>query len=117
MNDPLNTQSRRHFLQLIALTAATARGVAAKSNRPPRILLRSSWQTINIGDIAHTPGVLRLLEDHIPEAEIYLWPSRIDNGVDQPPGLSVEPRAGVVIVNPEADPVKTTHGGYAPRRT
>ncbi|MFT4693054.1 MAG: polysaccharide pyruvyl transferase family protein [Verrucomicrobiia bacterium] len=83
MNDPLNTQSRRHFLQLIALTAATARGVAAKSNRPPRILLRSSWQTINIGDIAHTPGVLRLLENHIPEAEIYLWPSRVDNGVDQ----------------------------------
>ena len=27
----------------------------------PRILLRSSWQTVNIGDIAHTPGVIALL--------------------------------------------------------
>ena len=49
---------------------------------PKRILLRSSWQTVNIGDIAHTPGVLRLLERYVPEAEIYLWPSKLDNGVD-----------------------------------
>ncbi len=47
-----------------------------------RILLRSSWQTVNIGDIAHTPGVLRLLERYLPEAELYLWPNRLDNGVD-----------------------------------
>ena len=44
---------------------------------------RSSWQTVNIGDIAHTPGVLRLLEQHLPQAEIRLWPSKIDNGVDE----------------------------------
>jgi polysaccharide pyruvyl transferase WcaK-like protein len=41
----------------------------------PRILLRSSWQVVNIGDIAHTPGVLRLLEKYIPEAEVVLWAS------------------------------------------
>ena len=38
-------------------------------------MLRSSWQTVNIGDIAHTPGVLHLLEKHIPEAEVRLRPS------------------------------------------
>jgi hypothetical protein len=38
---------------------------------------------VNIGDIAHTPGVLRLLEKHLPEAEVRLWPSRVDNGVDE----------------------------------
>jgi hypothetical protein len=26
------------------------------------LLLRSGWQTINIGDVAHTPGVLAMLE-------------------------------------------------------
>ena len=45
------------------------------STRRPRILLRSSWQVVNIGDIAHTPGVLALLEKHIPHAEVRLWAS------------------------------------------
>jgi hypothetical protein len=31
---------------------------------------------VNIGDIAHTPGMLALLERHLPEAEITLWPTR-----------------------------------------
>ena len=43
--------------------------------RGPRILLRSSWQVVNIGDIAHTPGVLALIEKHLPEAEVRLWAS------------------------------------------
>ena len=47
------------------------------------MLLRSSWQTHNIGDIAHTPGVLKLLETHLPEADVVLWPSKLDNGVDR----------------------------------
>lgn len=38
------------------------------------ILLRSSWQTANIGDIAHTPGVLRVLQKKLPQAHIILWP-------------------------------------------
>jgi polysaccharide pyruvyl transferase WcaK-like protein len=38
-------------------------------------LLRSSWQCVNIGDIAHTPGVLTLLEKHLPDAEVILWAS------------------------------------------
>src|SRR5687768_4226288 len=46
------------------------------------ILLRSSWQTVNIGDIAHTPGVLTLLEKHLPEAEVRLWPSSVADGVE-----------------------------------
>jgi hypothetical protein len=50
--------------------------------RPRTILLRSAWQTTNIGDIAHTPGVLRLLEQHLPEATVILWPGRLDRGVE-----------------------------------
>lgn len=48
-----------------------------------RILLRSSWQTANIGDIAHTPGMLALLEKHRPDAEITLWPNSVDHGVEE----------------------------------
>lgn len=48
----------------------------------PRILLRSSWQTVNIGDIGHTPGMLRLLERHLPEAELSLWACDLGHGVD-----------------------------------
>jgi hypothetical protein len=46
----------------------------AATKRAPRIVLRSSWQTVNIGDIGHTPGVLALIEKHIPEADVTLWP-------------------------------------------
>lgn len=67
--------NRRRFLQ-VTLAAALASSLrAAVSGRPPRILLRSSWQVVNIGDIAHTPGVLALIEKHIPEAETTLWAS------------------------------------------
>lgn len=56
-------------------------GVAADV-KPRRILLRSSWQTVNIGDIGHTPGMLRLLQEHLPDAEVTLWPSNIGDGVE-----------------------------------
>ncbi|WP_205622734.1 polysaccharide pyruvyl transferase family protein [Paenibacillus wynnii] len=39
------------------------------------IILRSAWQVVNIGDIAHTPGVLTLLEQYMPEVEVILWAS------------------------------------------
>lgn len=70
----------------LALGATTLGATTVGSNaadRPHRVLLRSSWQTVNIGDIAHTPGVLHLLEQHLPDAEITLWPSNLDNGVDE----------------------------------
>ena len=71
--------SRRIFLAT-SLSAAIA-SLAAAESRPRRIVLRSSWQTVNIGDIAHTPGVLALLEKHLPDVEVRLWPSSVKNGV------------------------------------
>jgi polysaccharide pyruvyl transferase WcaK-like protein len=47
------------------------------------ILVRSSWQTVNIGDIAHTPGLVALLQRHLPEAHVLLWPGGLDRGVDR----------------------------------
>lgn len=42
-----------------------------KSN--PHLLVVSGWQDVNIGDIAHTPGLLHLLETQLPNATITLW--------------------------------------------
>ena len=71
--------SRRDLLA--SLGAATL--VRAQSNPRSAILVRSSWQTINIGDIAHTPGLLAVLETHVPGADLILWPSSaLDRGVE-----------------------------------
>ena len=58
------------------------------------VLLRGSWQTKNIGDIAHTPGFLALAKRVMPEVKIWLWPCEIDRGVremllENYPGLRI----------------------------
>ena len=70
---PLN---RRTFLAS-AFVAALVNALRASTpaGRAPRVLLRSSWQVVNIGDIAHTPGVLALIEKYLPNAEVRLWAS------------------------------------------
>ncbi|PRB09328.1 polysaccharide pyruvyl transferase family protein [Microbacterium sp. MYb62] len=44
----------------------------------PTILLRSSWQTVNIGDVAHSPGALRALSRYAPGSRLILWPIHLD---------------------------------------
>lgn len=71
------SMTRRNFLS--QSTAALALGATILALGQPqktrRILLRSSWQVFNIGDIAHTPGVLALLEKYLPDTEVRLWAS------------------------------------------
>ncbi len=76
---------RRHFLKTSLAAASLSPLASAQAAAPAKkkILLRSSWQTVNIGDIAHTPGMLHLLEKHLPEYEVTLWPSSVDNGVEE----------------------------------
>jgi hypothetical protein len=52
------------------------------AQRRPVILLRSSWQVVNIGDIAHTPGVLALLEAlrDDAKAEAFLTANNLERG-------------------------------------
>lgn len=73
--------NRRNFLASTFAASALPAFAEAQTKAKKRILLRSSWQTVNIGDIAHTPGMLHLLEKHLPEYEVTLWPSSVDNGV------------------------------------
>jgi len=78
---------RREFLQRAATAAAAVvaastslPGAAHTPGRPPRILLRGSWQSVNIGDIGHTPGALQLIERYFPESEVILWPGTLGHG-------------------------------------
>src|SRR6187399_2452372 len=76
--------NRRHFLKTaLAAAALPSLAIGQEAKAKKRILLRSSWQTVNIGDIAHTPGVLALLEKELPDVEVRLWPSKVDNGVEE----------------------------------
>ena len=64
--------TRRCFL------SASAALLAAP--RRPQILLRGSWQSVNIGDVGHTPGALSLIGKYFPEAEVTLWPGKLGHG-------------------------------------
>ncbi len=72
-----NLDSRRHFLQTTSLAAMGALLIPnlLKASRKPNpvILLTSGWQDINIGDIAHTPGLLAILNERLPQATVILW--------------------------------------------
>lgn len=74
---------RRHFLHTALASALASIPSPAAEERKPRIVLRSSWQTVNIGDIGHTPGVLALIEKHLPDVEVILWPMNVENGVEE----------------------------------
>ncbi len=86
---------------------------------PPRsVLLRSSWQTVNIGDIAHTPGALALMEEHLPGVEVRLWPMDAGNGVREmlrkrfPAVRIVESEAALVDAFAECDFLLHGSGPY-----
>ena len=72
--------NRRHFIASATAAALVSSIRGANAKPPPRILLRSSWQSVNIGDIGHTPGALSLLEKYYPEAEVTLWPGELGHG-------------------------------------
>jgi len=77
--------SRRDFLKQTPILIAALSSIPsfAQKNKSKSIMLRSAWQTVNIGDIGHTPGVLRLLEQYLPDVEVRLWPSSLVNGVEE----------------------------------
>lgn len=69
---------RRQFLkQTGTLTASGIMAMnplmAATLAGAKKILLVSGWQDVNIGDITHTPGLLRVLETYLPNIEVILW--------------------------------------------
>jgi polysaccharide pyruvyl transferase WcaK-like protein len=73
------TLTRRHFIS--TLTAALGGSALAASGKPKTILLQSAWDTVNIGDIGHTPGTLRVIEQHLPEVKVIVWAMKLDERV------------------------------------
>jgi len=73
----MTTYNRRDWLKTAALIqgafllSGSLASCLKKSN--PTLLVVSGWQDVNIGDIAHTPGLLHILEKFLPEAKIILW--------------------------------------------
>ncbi|NND05314.1 MAG: polysaccharide pyruvyl transferase family protein [Saprospiraceae bacterium] len=90
---------RRTFIKQSGAGLLAACIGASMPKQPKHILVRSSWATVNIGDIAHTPGILHILSTHLPQAKLYLWPSKIDNGVDQ---ILRSRFPGLIIVDTDA---------------
>ena len=69
--------TRRHFIATTAAVTGTTLALPAAraaTARAPRILLREALQYENIGDVGRVPGTIRLIERHLPGAEVTLWP-------------------------------------------
>ncbi len=74
---------RRSFIKTLSATTCTialpAFATSGKPQRPIKIFLISGWQDVNIGDIAHTPGMINVLQKYIPNAQISVWKLRNTN--------------------------------------
>lgn len=77
--------SRWAFLRnsfLASLSFIIAQSCKQSLIKKPAILIVSGWQDVNIGDIAHTPGMLHVLKTFIPNVDIILWKSSESKRVD-----------------------------------
>ena len=83
--------TRRTFLQTAGLAVgagALPSAVSAweangsKTQKPKTVVLQSAWAVKNIGDIGHTPGTLRFLEQHLPDTHLILWAANTNAQVD-----------------------------------
>jgi len=72
--------NRRNFIKSSSLaTLGLLVSQACKTtteDAPPTILVLSGWQDMNIGDIAHTPGLIHVLHTFLPDHKIILWKRR-----------------------------------------
>ena len=100
--------NRREFFKqggLLASMITVSMGRAAgEKNKPPVFVLVSGWQTVNIGDIAHTPGMISLLYRYFPGSKCILWPNKIDPEVEKML-LGHFPDLGIIYFDPEVPDV------------
>lgn len=75
----MHMTTRRHFIA--SITAALGGSAFAADGKPKTIVVQSAWDTVNIGDIGHTPGTLRVIEEHLPQVKIVLWAMKLDDRV------------------------------------
>lgn len=109
-NDKLINKSRRNWIRNTGILSVGAfipgviNSCIQKSGSISKtILVVSGWQDVNIGDIAHTPGLLHVLETFLPEAKIILW--KKSNATKEVKNLlsSNFPKVKVIYGNVDAD--------------
>jgi hypothetical protein len=86
INSTGNPINRRCFIKnsaLIVSAVATSLPSCNVSRRSFTFLVVSGWQTANIGDITHTPGILSLLYGYFPGSKCILWPKNINQAVER----------------------------------
>ncbi len=76
----MKNHTRRDWIQRMALantgillTPAFLSCIEGQKKEIQTILVVSGWQDVNIGDIAHTPGLLHILQTFLPNSKIILW--------------------------------------------
>lgn len=80
----MNRRKSLKYLSVLFISSLIASCGERKSDKKPlTILLVSGWQDVNIGDIAHTPGLLHVLEKYLPEERIILWKRSKSEPVEQ----------------------------------
>jgi polysaccharide pyruvyl transferase WcaK-like protein len=62
--------TRRSCLSSLSMPMLAPLAAATTKKKGPSILLISGWNLYNIGDVAITPGFLRLVQTYIPEAQV-----------------------------------------------
>ncbi|MBM3888580.1 MAG: polysaccharide pyruvyl transferase family protein, partial [Verrucomicrobia bacterium] len=72
--------TRRQFIT--AAAAGLGASAFAALAKPKTILLKSAWDTVNIGDIGHTPGTLRIIEKHLPDVHVIVWAMALNGAVE-----------------------------------
>ena len=75
--------NRKEWLKQSGLLAAGSMAVPSilsiiSSENPSDIMVVSGWQMVNIGDVAHTPGLIHLLRSYLPDVNITLWAQDVD---------------------------------------
>ena len=100
--------NRRRFLSSVAaagaatlLSACRHHGGFRAAGRAPCILLRGSWQSVNIGDIGHTPGAIQMIRRWCPDARIILWAGGVERGAKE---LIERAFPDVQIIPPDTGP-------------
>jgi hypothetical protein len=83
----MNT-TRRQFFKTSGLalgaTALPGPGFAQEGavKKKKTVLLQCGWAVKNIGDVGHTPGTLRFMEQHLPDTHFILWAANVNQPVE-----------------------------------
>lgn len=78
-----HSSTRRSFFRTAGLTLGAASLPSLAQSGPKKtVLLQCAWAVKNIGDIGHTPGTLRFLEECLPELKVILWAAHTNEAVD-----------------------------------